>query len=122
MREPNIEELPATRRLLAPVPLEKIEEVATRLLDVPQIECPLRHLFAPGVYVREILMPKGTFVIGAEHKTKHFNMILSGEADVLIGDAVHHLKAPCILVSEPGVRKVLVIKEDMLWATVHANP
>lgn len=97
----------------------RIAVVEAELLKLPQVECPLEHRFAPGVYCREIFMPAGTFIIGQEHRTEHFNIVLSGKASVLIGDEVKVVLAPDIFVSKPGVRKVLYIHEDMRWATIH---
>ena len=95
------------------------EGAEARLLPLPQVDCPLRHRFAPGVYLREITMPAGTFVIGAEHNTQHFNIVLSGKALVMIDGELHEIIGPCTFVSMAGVRKVLYILEDMLWQTVH---
>jgi hypothetical protein len=83
------------------------------------VECPLNHQFAKGIYFREIFMPAGTFVIGHEHKTEHFNVVLSGCAKVLMDGEVVDIIAPCVFVSKPGVRKFLLITEDMRWATIH---
>ena len=87
---------------------------------------PLSHKFAPGVYYREIFMPgispeypQGVFVVGAEHLTEHFNVVLTGHAKVLMDGVVHDIKAPCSFVSKAGVRKVLWVLEDMVWATIH---
>ena len=82
----------------------------------------MTHLFAPGVYWREIKMFKGTVLIGREHTQTHFNVILEGSASVVIEGKTQLIKAPCVFVSEAGVRKILHIHEDMRWATVHANP
>lgn len=87
-----------------------------------QVECPLVHHFSPGIYCREIFMPAGTFIIGHIHKTQHLNVILSGKATVLMDGEIHHVEAPAVIESKPGVRKVLLIEEDMRWMTVHANP
>jgi len=97
----------------------KIEEVENQLLDLPQVEAPVRNMFAPGVYIREITMYAGSVVIGHEHKTEHFNIILTGKAKVVQDDKTSIIQAPDIFVSKPGVRKVLHIIEDMVWATVH---
>ena len=99
--------------------LENIEKLEGLLLLEDQRNIPLRHSFAPGVYLREVDMPKDTFVIGHKHKTRHFNIVLSGKASVLMNGVVHQIEAPSIFVSDPGVRKVLYIREDMRWATVH---
>lgn len=81
--------------------------------------CPLIHRFAPGVYLREIFMPKGQFIIGQRHNTEHFNIVLKGRARVKMDDGVIEIVAPCTFVSKPGVRKVLYILEDMVWQTIH---
>lgn len=99
--------------------LAKIEQVEKHLLAFPQLDLPLTHRFAPGVYLREIFMPANSFVIGHEHTTEHFNIILSGKASVMIEGKLCELKAGDVLVSGAGVRKVLYVKEDMRWATVH---
>lgn len=106
------------KELILPTP-RQIEDVEAKLLTLPQVEMPLEHLFAPGVYYREIFMPAGTFVIGHEHKTEHFNIVLTGRASVLMDGKVHEIVAPCVLKSGAGVRKMLYIHEDMRWATIH---
>jgi quercetin dioxygenase-like cupin family protein len=96
------------------------DDAEARLLgNVTPVECPLRHLFAPGVYVREVTMPEGAFVIGHAHKTEHFNFVLSGRARVLIEGEVREIAAGEVFVSKPGVRKMLYILETMRFATVH---
>jgi len=99
--------------------LAAIETLEEKLLSLPQIDVPLWHLFAPGVYVRVVKMPKGSFIIGHQHTTRHLNFVMSGRATVGMGTEVTEMVAPLIFVSEIGVRKVLQIHEEMLWATVH---
>jgi hypothetical protein len=58
-----------------------------RLLEESQVDVPLVHRFAPGVYLREVAMrvpvgEKFLFVIGHKHKTEHFNIVLSGRVRV----------------------------------------
>ena len=87
-----------------------------------QIDCPVRHAFAPDVYLREIFMPAGTVVIGHEHKTEHFNVLLKGKCRVIMGDEVHELEAPCTFVSGAGIQKLVNVLEDCIWQTIHSNP
>lgn len=107
--------------LLADHPLNsQIEKIESKLLPYPQVDMPLTHRFDDrGIYLREIFMPAGTLVIGHEHKTRHFNIVLKGRALVMIDGRIEEIIAPCTFISEPGVRKVLLIKEDMSWQTVH---
>lgn len=103
-----------------------IEELEGELLKIEgSTECSrlrLSHHFAPGIYVREIFMPAGEFVIGAEHTTEHFNIVLSGRATIIAEGEVIEVVAPATFVSRAGVRKVLQIHDDMIWQTIHANP
>jgi hypothetical protein len=97
----------------------KVERIEAELLRLPQVEVPLQHRFAPGIYLREVVMPAGTIVIGHQHKTEHFNIVLSGRALVSMNGVTREIVAPCILKSEVGVRKILYIREEMRWATIH---
>ncbi len=97
----------------------QIENVEKYALTLPQVECKLVHIFAPGVYYRQIHMPAGTFVIGQEHKTRHLNMVISGRVHVMMDGVVEEIVAPCTFISEVGVRKALSVVEDTVWATIH---
>lgn len=99
-----------------------IEGLALRLLEEPQIDCPVRHEFANGLYYREFSVPAGTFVIGRCHKEESFSVLLKGKARVLIDGMVHRLEAPMILPCSRGLNKIAVVEEDMIWGSFHANP
>jgi len=101
---------------------EEIETFAHRCLEEEQVPCPVRHLFAPGVYYREFTVPSGTFVIGRCHKTAFLNFLLRGKVTVLVEGVVRHLTAPAVIPSGVGVNKVAIVHEEMVWGTVHANP
>lgn len=103
-----------------------IMAVARHLLasDIPQVDCPVTHRFADGIYIREILMPADTFVIGKIHATNHFNEVISGECRVITpaSNKAETHKAGDIFVSEAGVQKVVYCLTDVVWRTVHLNP
>lgn len=99
--------------------LSKIEGIEGLLLKQPQVDTPVNHAFAPGVYLRQITMPKGSFIIGHEHKTEHFNVVLSGHASVYMDGMIQEIKAPAIIKSNKGTRKLLFIHDTMIWATIH---
>ena len=99
---------------------EKLAVIVKMLGDYEQAQCPLKHHFAPGVYIREIFMPADTIVIGKIHKTEHFNILQKGRCLILNEDGSNTvLQAPMTFVSGVGVQKVLYIQEDMVWSTVH---
>lgn len=105
--------------LTEPIDTKVLVELLSRQ---EQREMPVDHKFAPGIYIREISMPADTLVIGHTHKTKHFNIVLSGRALILVDGEWQKINAPMTFVSGAGVQKTLYILEDMLWQTVHVNP
>jgi hypothetical protein len=105
------------------VDVPKMEEYLNENSPQTQtVECPLEEHFAPDIYVRQLTMPAGTFVLGATHLTEHLNVVISGSARVVMGDEIVEIKAPCTFKSEAGVQKILHITEDCIWQTVHSNP
>lgn len=90
------------------------------MLSQPQVECPVKHHFADGVYTRETFMPKGTIAVGKRHKYKTTNILLKGKITVLNGSETPEvLEAPCIFISEAGVKKAAYFHEDTIWLNVH---
>lgn len=105
----------------------QIEVLEARLLvdprvNTPALECPVVEEFFPGVYQRTIFMRKGLFIIGHEHRHEHLNIVHSGAALVNYDGEVRVIRGPVEFTSKAGVRKMLVILEDMTFSTVHANP
>lgn len=100
----------------------KVTTLVHEMSKFPQVECPVKHHFSPGLYMREIFMPAGSIVIGKVHKTEHFNIIMQGACYIVHDDGSHEeLRAPMTFVSKGGVQKVLVITEDMIWLTTHVT-
>lgn len=79
----------------------------------------VEHRFAPGVYLRTITMPKGSYIIGHKHNTHHANVVLTGTALVMMNGQIKVLKAGDVFNSDAGVRKLLFILEDCRWMTIH---
>jgi hypothetical protein len=101
---------------------QQIAYLGHQLGKFPQTECPLKHHFAPGVYVREIAMPAETIIIGHIHKTEHLNILIQGACYIVHEDNTREeLRAPMTFVSKAGVQKVLYITENMIWQTVHVT-
>ena len=97
-----------------------LEPLRVALLSLPQVGCPLVHRFTPGLYIREIFMPKGTLVVSKIHKTEHPFVVSKGRVSVWTADAgVVHLQAPHCGITKPGTRRLLYMHEDVVWTTFH---
>ena len=87
-----------------------------------QVECPLNHTFAPGLYAREISVPKDTVVVTKLHKQDHFTFVLKGECSVYQNGEIKRIKAPCMFLTKAGTKRAVYVHEDTIWTTVHHNP
>lgn len=111
----------------APSPIQKAEmrqkifALEHELLKLPQIDIETTHHFAPGIYMRQIRIPKGATVTGAIHKTEHLNILSLGELSVWTDEGIKRLKASTVMLSQPGIKRVGYAHEDSVWITVHPN-
>lgn len=84
--------------------------------------CVVTHHFAPGLYVREMLIPEGTVIIGKLHRHAHANTVSLGKLEVATEFDKYQIHAPYTFVSEPGTKRVVVALTDVIWTTYHLNP
>lgn len=90
------------------------------LMKLPPVECPLTHRFTPGMYIREIFMPKGSIVTSLLHLTTHPFFILKGDVNVYYpGLPVERYIAPYTGITKAGTRRLLYNNEDTVWITCH---
>ena len=100
---------------------DKILRLQGEMLEMENIvgECEVKHIFAPGVYAREMTIPKGIVIIGKIHKHRHVNIISKGSAEVMTEFGKVHIQAPCTFVSEVGTKRAVLALEDVVWTTIH---
>ncbi len=92
-----------------------------KMSETPLVLKPV-HKFAPGIYRRELFVPKGAFITSKVHLTRHFFELVSGVIDVATQDGVLRIVAPYDCITEPGTRKIGFALEDCLMVTFHENP
>ena len=83
---------------------------------------PIEHYFMDGVYVRKMTMKEGVAVIGAIHKHLHMCFLTEGHVTVANEEEVVDYIAPCVIISTPGIKRVLRANEDSVWYNIHQNP
>lgn len=84
--------------------LEAVLRLEAELLAGPQIECPTKHYFSPGLYAREMFIPKGTVLTGATHKVRHLAVFV-GDISVWEAGKVKRLTGHHTFISEPGAKR-----------------
>ena len=89
------------------------------MAETDPVDCPLVHHFAPGLYAREILLPKDSLVVGKIHKHSHVNNISKGSVIVYTEFGMEEYHAPCQFISKPGTKRAVYALEDTVWTTYH---
>jgi ribosome-associated translation inhibitor RaiA len=100
---------------------KKISEIESFVASQDQIEIPLKHYFSKGVYAREITIPAGSIIVGKIHKHTNLNMLIKGEITIISVDGAKRMKAPCTIVSSPGVKRLAYAHEETVWTTIHGT-
>lgn len=85
------------------------------------IDIPINHHFSKDVYAREMVMPKGSLVVGKIHRHENLCIISQGEVSVLSIDGVKRLKAPCTFVASRGAKRVIYAHEETVWTVIHGT-
>ena len=79
----------------------------------------IEHFFAPGVYVRQMFIPKDMVVVGKIHKTKHVSIISCGKVTVTTETGTETIEGPYTFINEPGDKRAVYAHEDTIWTTIH---
>ena len=112
-------------------PRDKILALQAEIEKLPSIEpfVQVIHHWAPGQYAREFRLaarPWGderqALCIGKIHKHAHVNVVSKGRCTVYTEDGLVEVEAPLTFISQPGAKRVVLLHEDLVWTTVHANP
>lgn len=100
---------------------QKVDIIEREFLTMPQVDCPVVHRFGPGIYIREVTVPAGSYAIGHAQRTEHLNIFLKGRVTIINEDgSTQELVAPMTFVGKPG-RKIGYVHEDMVWQNVYAT-
>lgn len=98
---------------------EKIEAMEGFMMECPQVEIPAVGKFINGMYVREIVIPKGTLLTGRVHKYAYLDIMLAGDITVATRDGVRRMQGYCCMEGVPGRKRAGYAHEDTRWLTVH---
>jgi hypothetical protein len=99
----------------------KVNQLEQMVEQLPQIECPIRNIFAPNIYAREMTIPAGVVLTGAVHKTCHLSILSKGQVRVVSDEGVIELAAPATLISQPGAKRAIFAISEAVWTTIHAT-
>lgn len=98
---------------------QKVYALQESMTDQPQAPCPVRHIFAPGLYAREMTIPEGVCAVGAIHKTKHVTTISKGRILLMTDNGIEEICAPYTGVSEAGIKRAAYALEETVMTCYH---
>lgn len=102
---------------------DKVQRLEDIMFQMPGhvTELPVRHVFAQGLYARELTIPKGMVASGKVHCQEHIFIVSKGDISVLTEDGPQRVQAPYMLVTQPGTKRVVFAHEETVVTTVHAT-
>ena len=117
----NVMQKKAIRNWIASMEADMLDSVAKGESDNALF--PPQHHVWGGMFARELFMPAGAVIVSKIHKVDHLTFVLEGEAEVIdeFGSAEVYT-APAIIKTPAGMKRILRIKTDSRWVTVHLNP
>jgi quercetin dioxygenase-like cupin family protein len=104
----------------APVTRGQVLALQREMSRLPQAELETRHLFADGMYARELCIPAGVLIVGKAHLRDHFFLLTKGRLRVTTAEGrVEEISAPCAFASPAGAKRAGLALEDSVCVTVH---
>lgn len=105
---------------------EKLGALAVMFKEKGDVLCPVSHRFEPGMYIREMFIPRGTYFIGRAHRIGHKVKLDAGRVRLILenGSGTHdeELDAPHELTTSPYFQMVFEALTDVWGSTYHPNP
>jgi hypothetical protein len=99
----------------------KVDALVREMSALPQVDCPVQHFFGPSIYIREVVMPAGTVVVGKYHKEDHLCNMIEGRMVVVGEDGEQReVAAPAVFMAKKG-RKTAYIIETVRFQNIYST-
>jgi hypothetical protein len=91
--------------------------------DSRVVDVAVEHYFAPGLYGRKAILPRGTLAVGKKHRTTHLSVLAKGEIIVrgVNGLPDHKMVAGDVMVTPAGSQRAVYAVQDSVFVCFHAN-
>lgn len=109
--------------------METLEKPVHKLIDALQVTvgeqvqvlCPVKHLFTPKMYIREVVMPADTVAVSKIHNSCHPFVVSKGRYAVYNSENNETvlIEAPFTGMTKPGARRVFHVLEETILTTFH---
>ena len=102
--------------------VQRVHELQQHLQSFPEgdkVDPPVNHYFGHKTYVREMLAPSGSIIVGKTHRYNHTCIVLQGKALVYSESGSFEIQAPFTFSCEAGAKRLFGVLEDLVFQTVH---
>lgn len=101
---------------------EQIDRLERAMREMPQVEIPTSHDFAPGLYVRTITVPAGATLTGKVHATDHIFIISKGDMTLVSEEGRQRVQAPFQAIGKAGIKRVGYAHSETVCTNIHITP
>jgi hypothetical protein len=116
-------ELAATRSGLELTRHQKTFLLTEAMMGKKPADIRTTHYFTPGVYAREIEIPKGTVLVGAVHRVQNLAIVSKGCMELLTDSGTVIVSAGGRPINcMPGNANAALALEDSVWTNFFPNP
>lgn len=88
-------------------------------LEQEQVDLSLKEMLIGNLYVRTILIPKGTFLVSKVWLSSYVDIMISGKIAVMTPDGVNTIEGHNLLRGKAARKRCGYAYEDTVWITVH---
>lgn len=99
--------------------LAGIVRLEAEMRELPQVEIPTTHDFAPGLYVRTITIPAGATLTGKVHATDHVFIISRGDMTLVTEHGRQRVQAPFQVIGKAGVKRAGYAHTETVCTNIH---
>ena len=95
---------------------DSLPSLVGKLKDLDNDNTSIVEYFASNTYVREMVIPAGTCVVGRVHKADCINILLEGEIVIVDNDGNRkEMSAPQVFIAKAGHQKAGYALKDTRW-------
>jgi hypothetical protein len=100
---------------------ENIVKLEQYLKTMRQVEVPVEHFFAGGVYARHMRAAEGTLAVGKIIKVDNIAVISKGDVTIVTERGLVRVQAPYIWIAPAGTKRAAYFHTDTEWTVFHAT-
>ena len=102
---------------------DKVQSLTKAVLSMPQADVKFIHEFEEGKYIRTMVAPPNTVIVGAAHKTPYKVILKQGKIVVNVDGEMKTFSAPFEMDVPVGMERVgLSFDEEVIWTDIYDNP